>query len=60
MELTSPLNTSKMHIQLSQKTNWKWSEDCLQNQSCKKDLHVTRQDGEKRHLGWDWCPGKDL
>ena len=51
MELTSPTNASNIHLhveQFSQKTNWKLAEDLFYNQSCKKDLHITWQDGGKK------------
>ena len=43
--------------QFSQKTNWKLAEELLFNQSCKKDLHVTRKDRKnKKGLGLGHVP----
>lgn len=64
VDLTSPTNTSKIQLHkegFSQKTNWKLEGE-LYNQSCKKDLHVTGENGgkeKKRHQVGAWAPGKD-
>ena len=55
--LPSSTSTSKIYLRV-EKFSWKtgnWQKEHLFNRSCKKDLHVTRYDGEKAK-GQNFCP----
>ena len=53
-------NMSKIHPlveKFSWKTNWKLAAELLYNQGCKKDTHIIRQDGKKKHQVRTCAPG---